>query len=129
MAIAEIPQGGPLALPGGAVRHDAEAALGVFSRPRVGHGWKSWVFGVDHKKVGIMYGAAALLFFVIGGAEALLIRLQLAQPEGKLISADLYNQAFTNLDFGYGIAIGLILGATVMVFGFLQRRITRGAVD
>jgi multiple sugar transport system permease protein len=41
----------------------------------------------------------------------------------------MYTQAFTNLDFGYGITIGLILGATVMVFGFLQRRITRGAVD
>jgi cytochrome c oxidase subunit 1 len=95
MAIAEIPQGGPLALPGGPVRHDAEAALGVFSRPRVGTGWKSWVFGVDHKKVGIMYGASALLFFMFGGLEALLIRVQLAQPNGTLISADLYNQAFT----------------------------------
>ncbi|HET7719669.1 MAG TPA: cbb3-type cytochrome c oxidase subunit I, partial [Acidimicrobiales bacterium] len=95
MAIAEIPQGGPLALPGAPARHDAEAALGVFARPKVGTGWKSWLFGVDHKKVGIMYGAAALLFFVIGGLEALLIRLQLAQPDGTLISADLYNQAFT----------------------------------
>lgn len=41
----------------------------------------------------------------------------------------MYNQAFTALDFGYATAIGLILGGTVMVFGFLQRRITRGAVD
>ncbi|MFT4028278.1 MAG: sugar ABC transporter permease [Protaetiibacter sp.] len=41
----------------------------------------------------------------------------------------MYNQAFTNLDFGYATAIGLILGGTVMVFGFLQRRITREAVD
>jgi cytochrome c oxidase subunit 1 len=95
MAIAEIPQGGPLALPGGPVRHDAETALGVFSRPRVGSGWKAWVFGVDHKKVGIMYGASALLFFCLGGVEALMIRVQLAQPNGTLISADLYNQAFT----------------------------------
>jgi cytochrome c oxidase subunit 1 len=94
MAIAEIPQG-PLALPGGSERHDADAALGVFSRPDEASGWKSWLFGVDHKKVGIMYGAAALFFFVIGGLEALLIRVQLAVPDGKLISADLYNQAFT----------------------------------
>ena len=42
-----------------------------------------------------MYGAAALFFFVIGGVEALLIRLQLATPNGKLLSADLYNQVFT----------------------------------
>jgi cytochrome c oxidase subunit 1 len=42
-----------------------------------------------------MYGAAALFFFVIGGLEALLIRLQLAAPGQKLYSADLYNQLFT----------------------------------
>jgi len=47
----------------------------------------------------------------------------------EVLLSYMYNQAFTNLDFGYGIAIGLILGGTVMVFGFLQRRITRGAVD
>jgi multiple sugar transport system permease protein len=47
----------------------------------------------------------------------------------EVLLSYMYNQAFTNLDFGYGIAIGLILGATVMVFGFLQRRITKGSVD
>jgi cytochrome c oxidase subunit 1 len=61
----------------------------------VAAGWKAWLFGVDHKKVGIMYGASSLIFFIIGGFEALLIRLQLAVPDGKLISADFYNQAFT----------------------------------
>ena len=96
MAIAEIPQGGPLALPGGngsTVR--PTEALGVFARPQVEYGWKAWLTGVDHKKVGIMYGAASLFFFILGGLEALLIRVQLAVPDGKLISADLYNQAFT----------------------------------
>ena len=44
---------------------------------------------------GIMYGAAALFFFLIGGVEAMLIRLQLAAPEGKVLSADLYNQVYT----------------------------------
>ena len=47
----------------------------------------------------------------------------------EVLLSYMYSQAFTNLDFGYGTAIGLILGATVMVFGFLQRRITRGAID
>ncbi|TXK19699.1 carbohydrate ABC transporter permease [Homoserinibacter sp. GY 40078] len=47
----------------------------------------------------------------------------------EVLLSYMYNQAFTNLDFGYGVTVGLILGATVMVFGFLQRRITRGAVD
>jgi cytochrome c oxidase subunit 1 len=69
---------------------------GVFARPSSSTtGWRSWVTTVDHKRIGIMYGAAALFFFLIGGIEALLIRLQLATPDGKLLSADLYNQIFT----------------------------------
>jgi cytochrome c oxidase subunit I len=96
MAIAEIPQAGPLALPGGdGAARTAPETLGVFARPAVRHGWKAWVTGVDHKKVGIMYGASALFFFLVGGIEALFIRTQLAVPDGKLISADFYNQAFT----------------------------------
>ena len=58
-------------------------------------GWRSWVSTVDHKKIGIMYGASALVFLVIGGIEALVIRSQLAAPGQKLLSADLYNQVFT----------------------------------
>ncbi len=69
--------------------------LGVFERPKGGTGWRSWVTTVDHKKIGIMYGTAALFFFVVGGIEALLIRVQLATPNGKLLSADLYNQLYT----------------------------------
>ena len=69
--------------------------MGVFARPRNTPGWRGWVTTVDHKRIGIMYGAAALFFFLIGGVEALLIRAQLAAPEGKLLSADLYNQVFT----------------------------------
>ena len=84
---------GPLALgTGGAVTN---RPMGVFARAGESKGWRSWVTTVDHKKIGIMYGAAALFFFLIGGIEALLIRLQLAQPEGKLLSADLYNQVYT----------------------------------
>ena len=37
------------------------AAMGVFKRPVSTTGWKSWVFTVDHKKLGIMYGAVAVL--------------------------------------------------------------------
>ena len=69
--------------------------LGVFARPKSPTGWRNWVFTVDHKKIGIMYGIGSLFFFVIGGAEALLIRAQLARPGQKLLSADLYNQVFT----------------------------------
>ncbi|HJR24569.1 MAG TPA: cytochrome c oxidase subunit I [Acidimicrobiales bacterium] len=82
-----------LALPSGAP--GAHNALGVFARPRSKSGWRAWISTVDHKKIGIMYGASALFFFGIGGAEALLIRSQLAAPDQKLLSADLYNQVFT----------------------------------
>ncbi len=69
--------------------------MGVFARPTSTHGWKSWVTTVDHKKIGIMYGAASFFFLLVGGFEALLIRSQLAIPNSKLLSADLYNQVFT----------------------------------
>jgi cytochrome c oxidase subunit 1 len=92
MAIVERPTA-PLELTTGEAA--AHRPLGSFTRPKATSGWKSWLTTVDHKRIGIMYGAAALFFFVIGGLEALLIRLQLAAPGQRLYSADLYNQLFT----------------------------------
>ncbi|MBU3719026.1 MAG: cytochrome ubiquinol oxidase subunit I, partial [Actinobacteria bacterium] len=66
-------------------------ALGVFKRPAASNSWRDWIVTVDHKKLGIMYGVAAFVFFIIGGVEALLIRLQLMGPDGKVLSADQYN--------------------------------------
>jgi cytochrome c oxidase subunit I len=54
-----------------------------------------WLTTVDHKKIGILYGVTALFFFIVGGIEAALIRIQLARPEMQFLSADLYNQIFT----------------------------------
>ncbi|MEE8600205.1 cytochrome c oxidase subunit I [Euzebya tangerina] len=68
---------------------------GIFPRPTKTTGALSWLTTVDHKKIGIMYGIGALIFFVVGGLEALLIRAQLATPNGEVLSADLYNQVFT----------------------------------
>ena len=70
-------------------------AFGAVKRPVETTGWKSWLFTVDHKKIGIMYGVVAMFFFIVGGVEALLIRLQLAAPDGRILSADQYNQMFT----------------------------------
>jgi cytochrome c oxidase subunit 1 len=68
---------------------------GLFARPRAHSGWWSWVTTVDHKRIGVMYGVTAFLFFLVGGSEALLIRLQLAKPNGTILSAESYNQLFT----------------------------------
>ena len=83
------------------------SAFGVLKRPTASTGWRSWVFTVDHKKIGIMYGAVAMFFFIVGGIEALLIRLQLAGPDGKILDASTYNQMFT-------------MHATTMVFLFVM---------
>jgi cytochrome c oxidase subunit 1 len=82
-----------LALPAGPTV--AHRPLGVFTRPQGSEGWTSWLFTVDHKRIGIMYGAAAMFFFLVGGAEALFIRLQLATPNGSVIGAGTYNGVFT----------------------------------
>jgi cytochrome c oxidase subunit 1/cytochrome c oxidase subunit I+III len=50
---------------------------------------------VDHKKIGVMYMAGALLFLLLGGVEALLIRAQLALPQNTLLSPSVYNQMMT----------------------------------
>jgi len=55
----------------------------------------SWITTVDHKRIGIMYAVFAFSFFLVGGLEALLIRIQLGSPENTLIDPDLYNQLFT----------------------------------
>jgi cytochrome c oxidase subunit 1 len=55
----------------------------------------SWITTVDHKRIGLLYGVTALAFFIIGGSEALLIRLQLAGPNLEVLTAAAYNQLFT----------------------------------
>ncbi|MCS7276579.1 MAG: cbb3-type cytochrome c oxidase subunit I, partial [Dehalococcoidia bacterium] len=55
----------------------------------------SWIATVDHKRIGIMYGVTAFLFFLAGGVEALAIRLQLARPGAQVLDQEVYNQMFT----------------------------------
>jgi cytochrome c oxidase subunit 1 len=50
---------------------------------------------VDHKRIGVLYGASAIMFFLVGGFEALLIRTQLARPENGLVDQQRYNELFT----------------------------------
>ena len=72
-----------------------ETKSSVFWRPTAQTGLISWLTTVDHKKIGFLYGIFALFFFLVGGFEALLIRLQLMTPNGTVLTAQQYNTMFT----------------------------------
>jgi cytochrome c oxidase subunit I len=55
----------------------------------------AWVSTIDHKRIGILYLLTTFFFFFVGGFEALLIRIQLAQPNNAFLSPEAYNQIFT----------------------------------
>jgi cytochrome c oxidase subunit I len=54
-----------------------------------------WVITVDHKKIGVMYVLYGLLFLIAGGIEATLMRIQLAVPEARFVSPEVFNRLFT----------------------------------
>jgi cytochrome c oxidase subunit 1/cytochrome c oxidase subunit I+III len=58
-------------------------------------GLYGWLASVDHKTIGIRYLCTAFFFLVIGGTEALVMRVQLARPELEVLSPDAYNQLFS----------------------------------
>src|SRR6185437_6092993 len=89
----------------------------------------SWVVTVDHKKLGILYVLYALTFFVVGGIEAMLIRIQLFYPDNHFVSPETYNRIFTMhgttmiffvtmpIAFGFGnYLMPLMLGVRDMAF-------------
>ena len=55
----------------------------------------AWVTTVDHKKIGILYGVTAFVLFLIGGVEALLMRVQLSSADQDIVSPEVFNQLFT----------------------------------
>jgi cytochrome c oxidase subunit 1 len=67
---------------------------------------KSWLLTKDHKRIGLLYLAAVTFFFMLGGAFAVAIRLELVTPVGDLLSDANYNKAFT-------------MHGVIMVFFFL----------
>lgn len=72
-----------------------------------------WLVTVDHKKIGILYIAYALVFLLVGGAEALLIRIQLVIPQNDFIGAQTYNRLFTM----HGTTMVFLVGMPIL-FGF-----------
>lgn len=73
----------------------AVSAQAMTRTPKTYSGLLSWLTTIDHKRIGIMYSVTAFIWFLVGGTEALLIRSQLATPEGKLLGPEVYNQIFT----------------------------------
>ncbi|MFZ0335415.1 MAG: cytochrome c oxidase subunit I [Candidatus Acidiferrales bacterium] len=74
--------------------------VGALGRERARHKpWTEraheWVVTVDHKKLGLMYIFYALIFLVIGGVEATLMRIQLAVPNAHFVSPEAFNELFT----------------------------------
>ena len=86
-------------------------------RPARTEGFWGWVFTVDHKKIGVLYGVTALIFFLIGGVEALLMRLQLASPDNDLISAERFNQLFTT--HGVTMVFLVVMPLSAAFFNYL----------
>jgi cytochrome c oxidase subunit 1 len=64
-------------------------------RPRRRLRWIDWVVTTDHKKIGIMYLVLTFVFFVLGGVEALLMRVQLGVPGNTLLTGEHYNELLT----------------------------------
>ncbi len=58
-------------------------------------GWKSWLFTLDHKRIGLMYLWGVIGAFFFGGLVAVLMRIELMFPHQVLFTADQYNQLFT----------------------------------
>ena len=63
--------------------------------PRTTKRWVDWVLTTDHKKIGIMYLVLTFVFFMLGGVEALMMRLQLSVPNNTLVTSEHYNQLLT----------------------------------
>src|SRR6266567_999820 len=67
----------------------------LFRRPVHPTGLWGWFTTIDHKRIGLLYSATAFVFFIIGGIEALVLRLQLGGPNGHVVDANTYNQIVT----------------------------------
>lgn len=95
--------------------------------------WSEWLTTVDHKKIGVMYLVASLLMMFRAGTDAVLMRTQLALPNGKFLGAEHYDQIFTThgtimilfmaMPFIFAmmnIAVPLQIGARDVAFPYLN---------
>ena len=79
----------------GSVSSDRTFGLKRDNYLNASHGPLSWLFTLDHKRIGVMYLISILSAFFLGGMLALLVRTELLTPGKTIVSADVYNQFFT----------------------------------
>ena len=60
-----------------------------------GYGIKSWLLTTDHKRIAMLYLVSITFFFFIGGAAAVLMRLNLISPAGAIVEPATYNKLFS----------------------------------
>src|SRR3954447_21531417 len=70
-----------------------------------------WITTVDHKKIGLLYVLMSLVFLVVGGAEALLMRWQLFTPREDFLGPDAFNQLFTM----HGTTMVFFVGMPILI--------------
>src|SRR5215469_8362114 len=74
-----------------------------------------WVVTVDHKRLGLMYIAGGLVFFIVAGLQAMTIRLQLAVPNAGLVPPDMFNRLMTM----HGTTMVFLVGMPILT-GFFN---------
>ncbi len=94
---------------------------------RASKGLKSWIFTVDHKRLGVMYLVAVLTFFFVAGCLALALRTELLTPQQDFVSASTYNQLFTL--HGALMVFLFIIPATPAALGNFLLPLMLGAKD
>ncbi len=92
-------------------RPDAVEVAAPAAKPTWTSVLHEWVTTVDHKKLGIMYVLLAVMFLVIGGCEAELMRLQLLVPRNVLVGPDFFNQLFTL----HGTTMVFFMGMPILI--------------
>jgi cytochrome c oxidase subunit 1 len=70
-----------------------------------------WITTVDHKKIGVLYVLMSLVFLVVGGVEALLMRWQLVVPRNDFLGPDFFNQLFTM----HGTTMVFFVGMPILI--------------
>lgn len=80
-----------------------------------GYLYKEWFMSVDHKKIGLMYLICAVLMFVRGGIDAILLRIQLTVPDNPFLESNHYNEIFST----HGV-IMIIFMAMPLVIGLMN---------